>query len=273
MIKSNFHTHTVYCDGTNTPEQMVEKAIELGFLSLGFSAHSPMKFESEWTISNEKLPLYFEKIELLKEKYKSQIEIYNGIELDSDSIDLSKYNFDYIIASVHQIHKNGKTYSIDFSKEELKRCVENEFGSDFIKMAQQYYDTFSRFIIEVKPDIVGHFDLIEKFNENGELFSNNTSEYKSLIEKTVIKITKSNPRQIFEVNTGAMFRCGNKMPYPSSCIMKVLKENGCRIIINSDAHCTDALNYGFDEALRYCKNCGFNEVYTLLGGNFVKYLI
>ena len=28
MIKSNFHTHSTFCDGKNTPEEMVEVAIE-----------------------------------------------------------------------------------------------------------------------------------------------------------------------------------------------------------------------------------------------------
>jgi predicted metal-binding protein len=31
MIKSNFHTHTTFCDGKNTPREMVERALELGF--------------------------------------------------------------------------------------------------------------------------------------------------------------------------------------------------------------------------------------------------
>ena len=38
----NLHTHTTYCDGKNTAEEMVQKAIELGFKSLGFSGHAPM---------------------------------------------------------------------------------------------------------------------------------------------------------------------------------------------------------------------------------------
>ena len=39
-IKCNYHTHTKYCDGKNTPDEMVQRAIELGFTHLGFSEHS-----------------------------------------------------------------------------------------------------------------------------------------------------------------------------------------------------------------------------------------
>ena len=32
MKFSNVHTHTVFCDGKNTPEEMIERAQELGFV-------------------------------------------------------------------------------------------------------------------------------------------------------------------------------------------------------------------------------------------------
>ena len=38
----NLHTHSTFCDGAGTPEQMVVVAIEKGFAALGFSSHSDM---------------------------------------------------------------------------------------------------------------------------------------------------------------------------------------------------------------------------------------
>ena len=43
----NFHTHTTYCDGKSTAEEMVQKAIELRFSQLGFSGHSFTPFDLE----------------------------------------------------------------------------------------------------------------------------------------------------------------------------------------------------------------------------------
>ena len=34
MIKSNYHTHTLFCDGVNTPREMAEQALALGFEAL-----------------------------------------------------------------------------------------------------------------------------------------------------------------------------------------------------------------------------------------------
>ena len=39
MLRANYHTHTVMCDGSNTAEEMVQQAISLGFEHLGFSGH------------------------------------------------------------------------------------------------------------------------------------------------------------------------------------------------------------------------------------------
>ena len=40
MMFSNYHTHTAYCDGADTPEELVLEAIRLGCPEIGFSGHS-----------------------------------------------------------------------------------------------------------------------------------------------------------------------------------------------------------------------------------------
>ena len=53
MIKENFHTHTTFCDGSHSAEEMVLSAIEKGFTALGFSGHSQVK-NSFWSMTEEK---------------------------------------------------------------------------------------------------------------------------------------------------------------------------------------------------------------------------
>ena len=45
MIKQNLHTHSVYCDGKDTIDQMVQTAIQKGFTILGFSGHGPCRYD------------------------------------------------------------------------------------------------------------------------------------------------------------------------------------------------------------------------------------
>lgn len=273
MVNSNLHTHTVYCDGKNTAEEMILKAIELGFISLGFSAHSPMFFENDYALPKEKLSEYYSEIERLKEKYSEKIEIYNGIELDKDSVDLSGYKFDYVIASVHQIHKNGNIYYVDYSADMLRECADKEFDGDFYKMIKHYYDELTDFIIDICPDIVGHFDLIEKFNSGKSLFDRDFIEYKNIVEDSLRCISEKRPGQIFEINTGAMYRLGNDVIYPSSYIMSLLHKFGFEIVINSDSHSVDSLDFAFDKALNYARSFGFDHINILKNGKFTKILI
>ena len=55
MRLSNYHTHTVYCDGRDTPEELVLEALRLGCPELGFSEHSWLPGE-DWTMDPEETP-------------------------------------------------------------------------------------------------------------------------------------------------------------------------------------------------------------------------
>ena len=54
MIKSNYHTHTNFCDGKSTAEEMVKSAIEKKFDIFGFSSHSAYPYKSSWHLNPEK---------------------------------------------------------------------------------------------------------------------------------------------------------------------------------------------------------------------------
>ena len=99
-VLSNAHTHTIFCDGKNTAEEMVLSAIENGFVSLGFSGHSFVYPDDGYTMKPEAEKAYIAEIRRLKEKYKDRIAIHLGLELDYYShIDLTPY--EYWIGSVH----------------------------------------------------------------------------------------------------------------------------------------------------------------------------
>lgn len=267
--RSNCHTHTYFCDGKNSPEEMVVAAVEKGFSCLGFSVHSPMSTPAEWTVAQEKLPAYVKEIRRLQSAYKDKIEILNGIELDRNYTGVVPQDFDYVIAAVHQIVVDDRVYDVDYTREMLCDCADREFGGSFLKLAAHYYKDFVSFVSEVKPEIVAHFDLIEKFNEDQTLFSNCDPAYQKIALDAVDQIRASCPDALFEVNTGAMFRCGKQSPYPAPFLLRHLKESGARVIITADAHCPQALDFAFDKAVDACRAAGFDEVYELRKSGFV----
>ena len=67
MIKSDFHTHTTYCDGKNSPKEMVEAAYKNGFSAIGFSSHSHTPFDESYCMSVENTEKYIHEVNALKE--------------------------------------------------------------------------------------------------------------------------------------------------------------------------------------------------------------
>ena len=78
---SNLHTHTTFCDGKNTPEEVVLSAIEKGFCSIGFSGHGYTAFDHTYCMKDT--GGYMAEVNSLKEKYKKDIQIYLGVEEDA----------------------------------------------------------------------------------------------------------------------------------------------------------------------------------------------
>ena len=75
---------------------------------------------------------------------------------------------------------------------------------------------------------------------------------------------------LFEVNTGAISRGYRTAPYPCENLLHILKKNGNGLVLASDSHNADTLDYGFEEARRYLKELGFSHVYVLGSGGFEK---
>ncbi len=264
-MKSNYHTHTTYCDGMNTPREMVLSAIEKGFSSLGFSGHGYTAFDLTYCIKD--LDGYIKEITDLKNEFKGKIDICLGLEEDAFHLsDRSK--FDYIIGSSHYFNVGGKYYPIDSNYDCFKECLK-VFDGDIIKLADTYYSEFVNYIGKRKPDIVGHFDLITKFDELDDSLFFENKEYIKLSEK-YIDIASEND-VIFEVNTGAISRGFRKNPYPHESLLYILKKKDAKLTLSSDSHSKDTLDTYFEESKMILKDIGFKYLYSIQDGEFRKF--
>ena len=268
MIGSDCHIHTSFCDGNNTPFEMAQAAFLKGFESFGFSVHSPLPFKDSYAISESCLSEYCSEIARLKRVYDGKMQVLSGVELDRDSEKFDISLFDFVICSVHQLHFDERMYSVDYTGEMLINCVQKECGGSFLHLAEKYYSELSEFFCETRADVVGHFDLIEKFNENCALFDDTSRAYKAIALEYVDRICDQCPNAFFEVNTGAMFRCNRSTPYPSRFIIERLKKRNMRLILTSDAHCTKAIGFAFDETAGLLRDCGFKSIYIITKNGF-----
>lgn len=261
---SNYHTHTTFCDGKNTAEEVVLSAIEKGFSAIGFSGHGYTPFDLRYCMQD--MEGYIKEISRLKEKYNGQIEIYCGVEEDAFSY-VKRSDFDYLIGSSHYFCVKNKYYSIDSSKELFSEGLE-VFDNDELKLSEAYYSTFVSYIRDRKPDIVGHFDIITKFDEICEQRFLNNNKYYEIAEK-YLKIA-ADEDVIFEVNTGAMSRGIRTSPYLGERLLYVLKKKDGKIILSSDSHSADTIDAYFDDMMYMLRSVGFDCVYELRKGEFKK---
>ena len=183
--------------------------------------------------------------------------------LDRDYCDVDPADYDYVIAAVHQLTKGEQHFDVDASPEILCQCRDALYGGDWLSLAVDYYDRVADFTCKIRPTIVAHLDLIEKFNEDNALFDAGDPAYQALACACVDKILAACPDVLFEVNTGAMYRCGKKQPYPAPFLLRYLFERGAKVIVTADAHTTDALDFAFDKALAAIREAGFDTVYEL----------
>lgn len=259
-ILSNLHTHSTFCDGKHTPREVVLSAIDMGMETVGFSGHAPLYLGTDFSMSQKRLVSYREEIMSLKGEFADRIRILLGIEQDYFSDPITK-PYDYIIGSVHYVGIDGEYCAVDLSADTLKDFVSRRCGGDWIRFAQEYYKLVADVERKTQCDIVGHFDLLTKFNEGGALFDETDPAYrKAALEALDVLLEK---KVIFEINTGAISRGYRRTPYPAPFLLRYIAMNGGEVTLTADAHSKENLLYGFDLARQYAHSCGVSSLLTM----------
>ena len=243
MIRADFHVHTTYCDGKGTPEEMVRAALSMGLDAVGFSGHSRTAFDESWCMSSEGTEAYRAEIARLKAAYAGQIDVWCGVEQDLMSGE-SAGGWDYVIGSVHWLDAGGTYIPVDESARDLKRAAKRHFGGDMYALIEAYYDAVSRVQAVTGCGVIGHFDLITKFNEGASLFDETHPRYAAAWKRAADALLPTGA--LFEINTGAIARGWRTAPYPSAAILDYLVSKGARFLLSGDAHAPGGLCFDFD---------------------------
>ncbi len=265
MKFSNLHQHTVFSDGVNTAEEVILSAIEKDMESIGFSDHSYSytKNDESCCLLLKDYKNYHSEIDRLKEKYSNKIKVFKGLEIDYFSKE-NKEDYDYVIASVHYLYGEGKYYSIDISLVEQLKCIKECYNGDKNKFAKNYYETLIKHVKNLKPDFVGHVDVITKFG----LFDEDNAEYREIAKNAVKEIVKY--CNVFEMNTGAISRKKRTIPYPERYLLEEIYKLGGEIVLSSDAHSKETIDCYFNECIEILKDIGFKYILKFNGKEFYK---
>lgn len=238
----DYHVHTTFSDGKSTPEEVVRAAIAMGLTELGFSDHAYTGFDRSCCIPEERIEEYKRTISALKEKYRGQIRILCGIEQDYYS-ETDTAGYDYVIGSVHYVKAGDCFLSVDDTQQIQQSAVETWFGGDYYAFAERYFELVADVVEKTHADIIGHFDLVSKFNEKFPRFDEGHPRYVRAWQQAADRLIPY--WKPFEINTGAISRGYRTVPYPSPDMIDYIRQRGGTFLLSSDSHRADTLCYDF----------------------------
>ncbi len=249
---ANYHTHTTLCDGTDTPAAMAEAAYAKGFAALGFSGHMDPAVHMDWEE-------YRDAIGALRERWMGRMDVLTGVELDQCRPRDAVPGAEYVIGSTHFIPlPDGGLGCVDHTFEDARRVCAEYFGGDWYRMAAAYYEAEAQVYERTRCDIIGHFDLITRFNHEHPCFDEEDPRYLRPAMDALEILARTGA--VFEVNCGAYNRGRRRDFYPARPLLKRLRELSAPVCLSSDAHCAALLDGGFADAAEAMRACGFREI-------------
>lgn len=203
-------------------------------------------FQEKWLAKNKfkcSINEYESFINRLKEKnypVKFAMEVCNFQNQDEVKKILEKYNFDFIIASVHFI--DGWGFDASLIKENFNKY-------NLLELYEKYTREIEKIASTGLYDILGHPFNIRVFknipNENID----------HLLERSVIALKKAN--MAIDINTGSKYRYPIGEISPFNRFMYFAKKFDLDIVLSSDAHKPEDCGKYISEAAEYAKSFGF----------------
>jgi histidinol-phosphatase (PHP family) len=227
---------------------------------------------------------YYDTALLLRGKYAHAIHLLVGFEAEyirPSSIEIVRglqqiYKFDFFVGSVHHVN----TIPIDFDRAlYLKALYSVSPEGDETQLFVKYFDTQYEMLTQLKPAVVGHFDLIRLMaNDPTRDVASYGHDVWSRVLRNLAFVKSYNG--LLELNSSSL-RKGWSTPYPGRdvcqvCVSRGRGGGGCwrlinqafmslsgRFTLSDDAHnCTQVgLNYG--PLLNYVDSLGLTTLYYL----------
>jgi len=245
----DLHNHTTRCNhAEGTIDEYIERAIEIGIDIYGFSEHAPMDFDTKYRLPLCDMNAYTNDVLQAKERYKNDIEILLGYEVDylpgymEDKV--LNAQVDYLIGSVHFIDK----WSFDNPE-----FIGGWKDKDIDEIWKAYFEATEAMAKTGKFDIVGHLDLIK-------VFKYMPKEDIRILAKNVLKAIK-NTNMVLELNTAGLRKPVGEI-YPSRQLLEEAYTLEIPITFSSDAHSIDQVGFGYDLATALAKEVGYTKAVT-----------
>lgn len=266
----NYHSHTQFCDGRASMQCMAESAFNTGMEIWGFSPHSPIPVDSGCNMDFNAMDGYIAESCSIKEKYGDKMKILTGMEIDFISSEWGPHvdyfqnlPLDYSIGSIHFVpNQDGIPIDCDGSLENFSRKLKEGFNNDLRYVVERFYEQELLMIECGGFDILGHFDKIAA-NASGVNPDIESYGWYGVLVDDVIRNARD-AGYVFEINTKAIH--DRNRFFPAANLWKKLPDEkkgetltsmiNKKLLVNSDAHYTEKVNLGRNEAFTLLNEMG-----------------
>lgn len=263
------HTHSIGFDGRNTVAEMVARATELGFKTIGISNHFILHPEIKKTnfypyaVSNGYPEIYSSNFDELMARFiphyqelsrvadTAKIRVLRGAEVDFFNTPDWRRDFeratkilrpDYLIGSCHFVSMNNRLCNV--------HDIAHADSDAQDKMLTLYWKNIQAAASTGLFSWMAHLDLPKKVGIG------KSEKWSDLEQETIECLAKHNVA--IEINTSF-----EAEPYPSPRILNFVAKNNVPVLFSDDAHRTEQIGRRFDDAVRLCVNCGINNFFAL----------
>lgn len=262
-----------FCQHARDPlEDIIRAYARQGFSIVGISEHMPpandaMRYPDEVAAGLsaaamlDRFGRYFETARRLKREYAPKMRILVGFETEwypgaREFVHelIAEYSPDYIIGSLHHVGE----FCFDFDEASYTQATATAGGLD--QLYQRYFDLQLEMINSFCPPIVGHFDLIRKFDPDYAARMEKPRIRKQ-IERNLGIVREKN--LLLDLNTRA-YSNGADEPYPCRMIIELAREMSISMLPGDDAHDVAGVGKGIRQAIHMLDNSGFNTEWTNL---------
>lgn len=249
----DYHVHTSLCKhAEGEMEAYVQKAVDVGLKEICFLDHLTLSEAGRaLSMTPEEVPLYFQAVCDLKQRYQSVISVKAGLEIDfnPEYMDLiqdivGRYSFDVIGSSVHFVND----FNIVSRRSAWK--LENA-GADFLY--EHYLKQLEIMLDFDYFDLVCHLDVVKKFGMQP------LRSFAKKFDEILSKIRYKN--LIVELNTSG-YNHPAKEAYPSLRLLKKCSNLGIPVTLGSDAHKPESVGRHYDRAFSMLSSAGYRHLTT-----------
>lgn len=255
MYIADYHLHTkISPDSKATLDEMCKAALKAGLSEIAVTDH----FECNgWNGSND-TSYYDEKFSLdeinrSRKQYQDQLKIIHGVELGQATQELqlaegllARNDFDFILASMHNIRGKEDFYFLDYIKDD-KYLLFDRYLDELVELTK-----WGQF------DVLAHITYPQRYIVGDRKLDFNLTKFEEKIRFLFQKVVESGKG--IEINTsGLRQKIGETLP--GSYILNLYKQEGGEIItIGSDSHRPSDVGAGIREARDLAKSIGFKYI-------------